>query len=524
MLSGLSGALLPVHLQPKDDELLSSWIIRLAHAHGIKVQTMSAMLFGQNTNIWNRDLDQLAPLEDLKILSTVSGAPFDRIEQTTLRSLEGTLFEHHTPNGMCRWIIPIGIFHRSRRRPGLMFCPKCLQDDSEPFFRRTWRLAFATLCTKHHCYLLDTCPNCKSPLAPHRSDMQSRAVFPVAGFNVCCWKCGFDYRNENGLLHSLPEELSVTFQTKLENAVTNGFTRWAGNQNMHSLAYFEGLRALIAGITSKQTLQRLSKSKFLDTTSLVGWPKNGLEIASLSERRALFTVLAEILCEWPEKLVALITECKLRYCDLKGDAEHLPLWYDDVIRHEAGAACIATSHDELQSIIDVVTARQGTFSALKAKKLFGRKLSVPPAQPISDEIYEVVLTTIDKQIEGSLDETAQACLIRDKLMFVAGRIFKLSQDELANFTLEQLRRISPENDDVKGSRVATTPAQMRGQLEWYWNEIRPILQPLDHVRQVFTSSITKRGLRRSAIGLRFREAVTSAGLDQKNVCYGIWKR
>lgn len=270
MLSGLSGTLLPVHLQPKDDELLSSWIIRLAHVHGIKVQTFSAMLFGRNTTIWNRDLDQLAPVEDLKILSTVTGVSLDRIEQTTLRSLEGILFERHTPNGMCRWIIPIGIFHRSRRRPGLMFCPKCLKEDNEPFFRRTWRLAFATACIKHRCYLLDSCPNCKSPLAPHRSDMQSRSVFPVAGLNVCCWKCGFDYRNEEGLLHFLPEEPALNLQAKLEYTIKNGFTQWTDNQNTHSLVYFDGLRALIAGLTSKQTLERLNRSKLIDTTNLVG--------------------------------------------------------------------------------------------------------------------------------------------------------------------------------------------------------------------------------------------------------------
>lgn len=33
--SGLSGKLYPVHLKPKDDELLTSWIVRLALAHGL---------------------------------------------------------------------------------------------------------------------------------------------------------------------------------------------------------------------------------------------------------------------------------------------------------------------------------------------------------------------------------------------------------------------------------------------------------------------------------------------------------
>ncbi len=60
-IAGLSGSLLPVHLKPLPDELLSSWLVRIAHGHGMKLQTFCAVIFGREKSIWNRDIDKLAP-------------------------------------------------------------------------------------------------------------------------------------------------------------------------------------------------------------------------------------------------------------------------------------------------------------------------------------------------------------------------------------------------------------------------------------------------------------------------------
>jgi hypothetical protein len=39
----------PVHLQPLNDELLSSWMIRLAHGNGYKAHDFYAHYFGRDT-------------------------------------------------------------------------------------------------------------------------------------------------------------------------------------------------------------------------------------------------------------------------------------------------------------------------------------------------------------------------------------------------------------------------------------------------------------------------------------------
>ncbi|WP_369124446.1 TniQ family protein, partial [Undibacterium sp. CCC2.1] len=63
------------------------------------------------------------------------------------------------------------MYHRKRNAYGLQFCPTCLAEDSVPYFRRRWRVAFYTVCNEHKTMLLDRCPKCGSSVAAHRLDI-----------------------------------------------------------------------------------------------------------------------------------------------------------------------------------------------------------------------------------------------------------------------------------------------------------------------------------------------------------------
>lgn len=523
-LYGLSGTLWPIHLKPLPDELLSSWIVRLSHAHGYKSQTMCRILFGRNRAIWNRDIDRLAPSEVGEILVKITGATVDQFERSTLRAYEGSLFERHNPNGMTRWLVPLGICHRTRKRPGLMFCLQCLRDDAEPYFRRRWRLAFSTVCTKHKCHLLDACPKCTSPLAPHRADMQGRKCFTPAGLNVHCWKCGFDLRNCK--VTEMPDDSLIRIQMLLEHALDHGYLDWSDNHAMHSLVFFDGVRELITGITSRQTLVRLKKQGDSNFVNLAGWPRMGLEMASLPMRRNLFQSLAVVLDNWPENFVDLIRNRGLRYSDLKGDSEQRAFWYEDVICHEAAGGYAQISQEEADAIADAVEVRYGRFSGAAARELSGRDIDAYVAdrrpQPVSEEVYEDLMTSIDHQIAGTLNKMERACLIRDKVMFAVGRRLRLSEGGLADLTIERVKEIVPEVEKLSFVDVARTPAQARAWVEWYWSKVRPQLQPVPSLDCVFTSPKTRRGLRHSAINNRFQRVVAAAMLRRSVNSYRCW--
>lgn len=523
-LYGLSGTLWPVHLKPQQDELLSSWIVRLAHAHSYKTQTLCTILLGHDNTVWNRDIDRLATQEIIDILSRISGTPVARIESTTLRAYEGTLFERHNTGGTARWIVPLGIFHRARRHPGLMFCPQCLREDATPYFRRRWRLAFSAICTKHEGYLLDACPKCESPIAPHRSDMHGRQLFPSVGLNVHCWKCGFDLRKS--MQEKVLDESLMALQARMDSVLTDGYADWAGNPSMHSIIFFDGLRELVAGITARHTQERLKNSAKLGGVSLSSWPSAGLEMASLPLRRELFHLLAMVLEDWPVNFIRLIHECNLRYADLKGDSEQRVMWYEDVIHREAGGGHVLISNEEAEAIASAVEVRHGHFSGDIARVLSGHDINshVPKRlpQPVSDEVYEDLLTSIDHHIAGTLNKMERACLIRDKVMFAVGRQLRLSEGKLADLTLDHVRTLVPNVDDLSFADVAHTPAQARAWVEWYWVQIRRQLMPGQEVDYVFTSARTRRGFRHSAVGVRFQMAVDAGMMGRVIPSYGCW--
>jgi len=53
-----------------------------------------------------------------------------------------------------------------RQAVWLRFCPQCLAEDGQPYFRREWRLATTIACARHGIRLLDRCPDCGQGLAP----------------------------------------------------------------------------------------------------------------------------------------------------------------------------------------------------------------------------------------------------------------------------------------------------------------------------------------------------------------------
>src|SRR5947209_15013384 len=120
-------------------------------------------------SIWNRDIYKSADAEVLRTLSEKTATPAERVRATTLAAYEGMLYEKHNHFGPTAWIMPVGVYHRTRRQFGLQYCPRCLADDKDPYYRRRWRLAFMVLCETHHTLLLDRCPRCGAAVNFHRN-------------------------------------------------------------------------------------------------------------------------------------------------------------------------------------------------------------------------------------------------------------------------------------------------------------------------------------------------------------------
>lgn len=170
-MQGLTTPLWPIRYKPLPDELLSSWLVRLARGHGLRVQTFCNLIFGNQLQVWNRDIDRLGPDWLVDVLSERTGTPIEIARGTTLRSYEGRLYPVFRTSGALQWITTLQMFHRTRQGFGMQYCPQCLLEDLVPYFRKAWRVAFVTTCATHQCMLRDRCFACGAGVAFHRGDM-----------------------------------------------------------------------------------------------------------------------------------------------------------------------------------------------------------------------------------------------------------------------------------------------------------------------------------------------------------------
>lgn len=152
---------------PVADELLSSYLIRVATAHCADPYRFLVHSLGP-VPIWSRDIDRTAPDRLFAAVAQAGGPPPAVLARMTLvaweRCLKGRASTTRWTTGP--WINAVGVYHRVRRGNGLQACLECLAENGA--YLRRWRLSFVTVCERHQRVLIDACPRCEAPLVPHR--------------------------------------------------------------------------------------------------------------------------------------------------------------------------------------------------------------------------------------------------------------------------------------------------------------------------------------------------------------------
>ena len=183
-----TGTLWPAHPHPYQGECLSCWLVRCAHANGMKAQTFCDRAFGKEHQIWNRDIDRLAPEWLCNIMSEKTGTTKKATRRTTFKLYEKRLFPILHPASQLRWVIPLKLYHRKHLGYAMQYCPMCLTEDKEAYYRLQWRLALYTFCPKHRIYLHDRCHTCGAPVSFHRIEQGKYARYETETLDQC-WQC-----------------------------------------------------------------------------------------------------------------------------------------------------------------------------------------------------------------------------------------------------------------------------------------------------------------------------------------------
>jgi ribosomal protein L37AE/L43A len=284
----LSGRLLPLHLKPRPDEQLSSWLVRLAHVHGVPFSSLCWHLWPQRA-WWNRDIDRMCDGPMLKAVAERTATPYERVLETTLRAYEGKVVARFSPATAPLWLLPPALLYRVRSFHRFQFCRGCLAADTTPYFRRRWRLAFTTVCLDHYYRLLDACPHCDTPVTLRRSPM----TIP------CSWRCHHCHGHlaTGARPPAVADPTVVAFQRTLMEGLEYGAMK-VGNHMMDPLTFFAGLH-LLWKVRAPEAIAKLQ-----GITLRSHWlydPEKHPERLRIDIRYETMRLLCEVLVEHPEQ-------------------------------------------------------------------------------------------------------------------------------------------------------------------------------------------------------------------------------
>lgn len=280
--------------------------------HGLAPNTFSSLIWSNH-----RVPDDVDLIEDSKILKVVAegtGVPITRVIATTLPAYKDNLLEN-SEYGPYPWVMPIDFTPRNRLF-GLQYCPQCLSEDKEPYFRRKWRLAFVIFCEKHFAPLLDSCAHCGScitSLARRASARQNQIVL--------CPSCNVDLRASPASPISPEVNAEVAFLKYLEEILRKGWVEITESGPVYSQLYFKVLHGLMNLLSTNSSAPSISKDlcQYYNIPQIIiSLPERApsLERLRVIDRRGLLYMIQLLLNEWPSNFIKFWERHKLRNYNL----------------------------------------------------------------------------------------------------------------------------------------------------------------------------------------------------------------
>lgn len=164
----------PVCVDPLPNEVLSSWLNRIALANGLAPRSFADVL-GLRRGMWSPRLELRLPRHVALSLSHQTGVSDKSISAMSMNG-----------DASIPLLLPLRENAARDRSNWIQYCPQCLANDDAPYFRRHWRLASRVSCFEHGSGLRDRCPACRSGIA----SFDQGELIP----QQFCARCGFDLR------------------------------------------------------------------------------------------------------------------------------------------------------------------------------------------------------------------------------------------------------------------------------------------------------------------------------------------
>lgn len=456
----------PIRPLPLHDELLTSWLVRLAQAYGLTPHSFCSRVFGKGISVWNRDFDRFAPVTAISTIAAGTGQAEIRVFDMTLRPyLDGQIAFVANEGGIARWILPMGIYHRTRTRYAQLYCPRCLAEDKVPYYRRCWRLAFYTICDRHDILIRDQCPACASPVMFHRSATDLKH----------CHRCDHDLSRSAAYSPPIGD---IHAYLALRALCTYHDLGWAflGKETFHySHLLLDALHSVCSLL-----IGRHGKALFTIATQKAGFPDSrhprsqaAFECYPLIERHYVLLTALWLLMDWPQRFIDACRGAGLTESRIVEKEEALPWWFYEAVHDELNKTPYAPQANEVENAASFLrkTERRVTRSSVSAlmgvrgsRAIEQALRSQKPAWPVSPEDYEHLIALACRKVASLPRRSLERNLTeRDLLILRLMQITRKSPRQILVLTVAELGAVPLR--DVESKKL----------LQRYLNQIRPAL-------------------------------------------------
>lgn len=208
---------LPLYVEPKENEVLLSWLLRLATRLGVSHQTLVRAAFWiddrrERSQWWRRPEPQM-----LSRISAKTGITTERLRGMTLESWSPVYRDDEANErfSMQRFYVA------APRRKGFRYvlCEQCLEADTTVYLRTSWVMGWVAVCPEHVSIMTAHCPRCRAKLRPGCPSSIARFAPPI------CTRCGNDLRYK---LHKPAHPCVIQLQHALLTGKRQGVTELAG--------------------------------------------------------------------------------------------------------------------------------------------------------------------------------------------------------------------------------------------------------------------------------------------------------
>ncbi|WP_196295216.1 TniQ family protein [Hymenobacter ruricola] len=233
---------------------------------------------------------------------------------------------------MANGILPLGIYHRTRRYYGLLFCPQCLRGDGNaPYFRTYWRLFVMYACTRCGVYLQDRCPGCARPVIFFRVELGRKSALADKPIS-CCFHCGLN------LAHAPAKPAPpavLANQAELERILYEGWNEQVFYPQFYFVVLHQIIKQLINARPASMALQQA-----IDTET--GWnptqedasvrkKKMPIGLLPLQVRIGVIQQAQWLLTDWPYRFVQVTKRYKVTSTPFLYAMPDAPFWYHRVV-------------------------------------------------------------------------------------------------------------------------------------------------------------------------------------------------